>query len=922
MWFPDRPFKGGWVKLSFQISTNDPIYNPPHYVQVIQGGNTASHQLSQVWSSGNRWETSFKLQASGNSIQLILYNEAGITNDNHTLGWIVPIRDLGDGELADSDNDGLPDEWEELYGLDPLDDGSLNPDNGANGDPDGDGLKNSEELLYGLNPIEYDDILWDADGDGIPLIVEIQRGTDPHDPDDYPEPDYLIPAGETNITTAIEQAVALNTNDYTIIQFEPGVYTYGSAGYVFEVNSDKVIFVGSMNHADPVIIDAEETGRCITVLGNNVSISGFVLRNGVSYTTYPGGGIRAYNSRLAVNNCFFENCLTDITPVGAAIYATGCNLTLVNCVFIGNGGGGKTIYTSGGTLRMRHCTMTDNDGGLDATGSLSQTPSEVDIKSSIFWNTGATPLILPQFPVPLVADSCIEGGYVGGSNIYTNDPNFVNGWRLEGAQSVDIINYTASDVIYDIDGEFRGEYADLGADEWVVDSDGDGLPDWWEIANGLDPFDDGTIDPANGYGADPDNDGWSNAQEMRAGTMATNSDTDGDGVIDSYDPEPLIFNCFIEQEISFNLQAFDKPFADGSGAPVYAGSVFATPVFPSIVATITQVRLTGHVDDCFKINNKEYAWGRTSKIFQEDITDSVLDRKAGRFRVDVYDYIDDGWQNNEVHLLDSGAGPAGALCTIRYLTGLRVDIIQPYSLWWAPTTLPGGYHDADVAEARIDPASWAGQGTFKWDVVGAKGYGALGLIPSGGGSAQAVTKTDNEYVNIFTKGYSDNEGDVTLRLTYTPPGASAPACSVEKTITVRTFKLALEGVQHFANGTGWRTWRDMSATDQFDDLIPSVIDINELFTDWQTFWSGETWPPPVIQGGLEDARQWTDNVTMPGPSAYTPDPVTPSDANAATPVDKATQTWRYGTVTQGAGDAFIGGAVNFQRNLGFAEHSH
>ncbi|MCZ7592124.1 MAG: hypothetical protein M5U15_08185 [Kiritimatiellae bacterium] len=281
--------------------------------------------------------------------------------------------------------------------------------------------------------------------------------------------------------------------------------------------------------------------------------------------------------------------------------------------------------------------------------------------------------------MPLVADSCIEGGYVGGSNIYTNDPNFVNGWRLEGAQSVDIINYTASDVIYDIDGEFRGEYADLGADEWVVDSDGDGLPDWWEIANGLDPFDDGTIDPANGYGADPDNDGWNNAQEMRAGTLATNSDTDGDGVIDSYDPEPLIFNCFIEQQISFNLQAFDKPFADGSGAPVYAGSVFATPVFPSIVATITQVRLTGHVDDCFKINNQEYAWGRASEIFQEDITDSVLDRKAGRFRVDVYDYIDNGWQNNEVHLLDSGAGPAGALCTIRYLTGLRVEIVLPQS---------------------------------------------------------------------------------------------------------------------------------------------------------------------------------------------------------------------------------------------------
>jgi len=51
-------------------------------------------------------------------------------------------------DLNDKDDDGMPDWWEEKYGLDPED------PNDANQDPDGDGYSNLEEYKRGTNPIK------------------------------------------------------------------------------------------------------------------------------------------------------------------------------------------------------------------------------------------------------------------------------------------------------------------------------------------------------------------------------------------------------------------------------------------------------------------------------------------------------------------------------------------------------------------------------------------------------------------------------------------------------------------------------------------------------------------------------------------------------------------------------------------------
>lgn len=84
-------------------------------------------------------------------------------------------------------------------------------------------------------------------------------------------------------------------------------------------------------------------------------------------------------------------------------------------------------------------------------------------------------------------------------------------------------------------------YLALGDTVYVVsvdtpdgtDLDGDGLPNDYETAHGLDPE---NPDDAR---QDADRDGWNYLDEFHAGTDPTNPDSDGDGVSDKTDPVPL-----------------------------------------------------------------------------------------------------------------------------------------------------------------------------------------------------------------------------------------------------------------------------------------------------------------------------------------------------------------------------------------------
>ncbi len=83
----------------------------------------------------------------------------------------------------------------------------------------------------------------------------------------------------------------------------------------------------------------------------------------------------------------------------------------------------------------------------------------------------------------------------------------------------------------DIDGAFDGEDVSPLDSQYQLDTDGDTLPDIWEMENGFNQ---------NVHDAHEDFDGdyLSNLQEYSAGTDASNPDTDGDGILDGMDRYP------------------------------------------------------------------------------------------------------------------------------------------------------------------------------------------------------------------------------------------------------------------------------------------------------------------------------------------------------------------------------------------------
>jgi concanavalin A-like lectin/glucanase superfamily protein/parallel beta helix pectate lyase-like protein len=261
-----------------------------------------------------------------------------------------------------------------------------------------------------------------------------------------------------------------------------------------------------------------------------VKISGCTFADNECYEG-KGGGAKVNGKRIEVSNCIFrDNVCDNYGSLGGGIRTTtGIFAEIVNCTFIGNeayeGGGascggdtavvnsifaGNTNYGIAGEVgetSIHHCAFKQNpDGAYYGSGSV------YDV-IAINGLAGCYGNINPE--LLLTAD-----GHLQAESLYINAGDSAGDYSGQS----------------DMDGENRvyGGAVDIGADEFI-DSDGDGLADWWEIKF----F--GSVE--NGAaGEDSDGDGKSNLDEYNDNTnpvgpyyVAVNGNDFWDGITAEWD---------------------------------------------------------------------------------------------------------------------------------------------------------------------------------------------------------------------------------------------------------------------------------------------------------------------------------------------------------------------------------------------------
>ena len=143
--------------------------------------------------------------SAGQEYYIEILHKQDNDGDHLSVGWNLPGQDPDtvDPQIIrgsalrsnvpdadDKDDDGLPDSWERTVGLNPADNGLINPNEGSYGDPDRDGFNNFAEYTNGTNPFASNAL--DSDGDGVSDYDETNLyHTDPQNAADAVPPTLL-----------------------------------------------------------------------------------------------------------------------------------------------------------------------------------------------------------------------------------------------------------------------------------------------------------------------------------------------------------------------------------------------------------------------------------------------------------------------------------------------------------------------------------------------------------------------------------------------------------------------------------------------------------------------------------------------------------------------------------------------------------
>lgn len=643
----------GWhyIVATLQKKSNSSNYEPRIYIDGVEKikSTTISATQSGVYITNHSSAYAFKtdqsfspLTSSAASLAIgrngQIPGQSTANGSDYFTGCVDDVR-IYDHALtadeitklaSDADGDGIADAWE-LQWL-----GSISVSN-ASSDSDGDGISDSREYILGTNPTVANA---DKDKDGVP--------------DSYEET-----GGLTSHSMLVSNSVSWDIWDHWLYidkitwnvtgwsrSSETAITAYGSA--TLTPNTPGLPVISGWT-GDLGINMSNLDGAPLTALRTNFHYKEDDLT--FYYTGSPQG-----------NGGYFGGDTSTATSYGVEVTDSGAGPANFSFVLYWDTQWNEAKQTNpnekdtdhdgltdGEEYFMAHTDPnnpdTDHDGMPDGWeyryGLNPKDPADVNLDPD---QDGLTNLVEYQFDSdPLLADGerndqgvPVGDGMPDKYEVYQglaprrNDSGYMSLYR-NGLSRLEQMLSAVIDT--DLDGLSNVAEAKLGTNPTAVDSDGDGMPDGWEVMNGFDPNDpteasaDKDLDShANHYlnGGNPSEFKHTNVQEFDAKTLPYHYDSDNDGLGDRwelmYGTNPL---SFCENLVAwYRLEESGEYLWDYSGHNLDGHAYGVTSVAGVTGGSDTQARQFGVISTSQPLENHSYLLVRhdTRLIPDEGIT--------------------------------------------------------------------------------------------------------------------------------------------------------------------------------------------------------------------------------------------------------------------------------------------------------------
>ncbi len=470
--------------------------------------------------------------------------------------WIV---DIGADEFVDTDGDLMADSWEvetmatlnrdgagdfDGDGLSDLDE-YLKGCHPAKRDTDGDAMPDAWELSHGFDPLDAGNARLDSDSDGLTDIEEFRAGTDPKDSDtdkdglsDFKELRWSrIMAWGTNnfgqctvpasLTNALAIATKGNSNfalrgDGTLVSWPQNTITNAATNLVSFATGGRHCL--ALRPDGSVIACGNNTyGQC-TVPATASNALAFAAGMYHSLALLPNGTVVAWGHN-GVGQCTVPAAATNVIAIAAGDYhslALRANGTVVAW--------GDNTYqqcsvpaTATNIMALAagpmHNLAIRSDGRVIAWGA-----DKITILNGYYTREYN---IYGQCTVPASATNVIDVAVGAFHSLAVRRDGKVIAWGLNDVgQCSGATNVSCAIAI--AAGSYHSA-ALICLNPLKSDTDGDSMPDGWELDNNFDP-----LNAKDGV-QDADGDGLTNLAEFTHRTDPRNPDTDADTMPDIWE---------------------------------------------------------------------------------------------------------------------------------------------------------------------------------------------------------------------------------------------------------------------------------------------------------------------------------------------------------------------------------------------------